>query len=268
MNDISESISAGEVHLYADDITAFVIGATTDETIYKMQVLAKEVTQWCRINKMTVNTKKTEAMIVQSRKFIGPLLPVEIADNVVDYKEECKLLGVFIDRQLKWKTQIEKVRKKYTTYNAILKKINFLPSETLEKIYYSMIIPKITYGLLIWGTSSKNLMQKTETQHIKATRIVKRTGIKVKDIDVLQSVNWNRIDYIYKRKVATEMHKIVKGTEGHRLSDMFETKVSKRRGLKLQVKRLNTESERNTLNYRGTIVWNSLTTDVKNASSK
>ena len=82
------------------------------------------------------------------------------------------------------------------------------------------------------------------------------------------SCNWNRIDYIYKRKVAIEMHKIVKGTEGHRLSDMFETKVSKRRGLQLQVKRLNTKSERNTLNYRGTIVWNSLTTDVKNACSK
>ena len=170
MNDISESISAGEVHLYADDITAFVIGVTTDETIYKMQVLAKEVTQWCRIKKMTVNTKKTEAMIVQSRKFIGPLLPVEIADDVVDYKEECKLLGVFIDRQLKWKTQIEKVRKKYTTYNAILRKISFLPSETLEKIYYSMIIPKITYGLLIWGTSSKNLMQKIETQPYKSNK--------------------------------------------------------------------------------------------------
>ena len=44
VNDISESISAGEVHLYADDITAYVIGATTDETIYKIQVLAKEVT--------------------------------------------------------------------------------------------------------------------------------------------------------------------------------------------------------------------------------
>ena len=71
------------------------------------------------------------------------------------------------------------------------------------------------------------LMQKIETQHIKATTIVKKIGIKVKDIDVLQSVNWNRIDYIYKRKVATEMHKIVKGTEGHRLSDMFETKSAK-----------------------------------------
>eukprot|EP00112_Aurelia_sp_Birch-Aquarium-sp1_P007570 Seg1826.2 transcript_id=Seg1826.2/GoldUCD/mRNA.D3Y31 product="hypothetical protein" protein_id=Seg1826.2/GoldUCD/D3Y31 len=145
MNDIWESISAGEVHLYADDITAFVVEATTDETIYKMQVLPEEVTQWCRVNKMTVNVKKTETMIIQSKKFIGPLLSVEIADKVVDYKEECKLLGVFIDGQLK--TQIEKVRKKYTIYNAMLRKISFLPSETLEKIYYSMIIPKITANM-------------------------------------------------------------------------------------------------------------------------
>ena len=72
-------------------------------------------------------------MIVQSTKFISPLLLVEIADKVVDYKEECKLLGVFIGRQLKWKTQIEKVQKKFIIYNAMLKKISFLPSETLEK---------------------------------------------------------------------------------------------------------------------------------------
>ena len=116
MNDISESISAGEVHLYADDIRAFAIEATADETICKMQVLAKEVMQWCRMNKMTVNIKKSEAMIVERRKFIGPLLAVEISDKVVDFKEEYKLFGVFIDRQLKWKTRIEKVRKKYTTY--------------------------------------------------------------------------------------------------------------------------------------------------------
>ena len=220
------------------------------------------------MNKMTVNIKKTEAMIIQSTKFIGPLLPVEIGGKVLDYIEDCKLLGVFIDRQLKWKTQIEKVRKKYTVYNAMLRKISFLPSETLENIYYSMIIPKITCGLLILGTSSKNVMQKIEIQQIKATRIVKKIGIKVNDTDFLTSVNWNRIDYIYKRKVATEIYKIVKGTEGHRLRDMFETKVRKRRGQQLQVKRLKTESERNTLKYRRTIAWNSLATDIKNASSK
>ena len=68
-----------------------------------------------------------------------------------------QVVGVFIDRQLEWKTQIEKVQKKYDKYNAMLRKISFLPSETLENIYYSMILPKITCSLLIWGHHQKTL---------------------------------------------------------------------------------------------------------------
>ena len=76
----------------------------------------------------------------------------------------------------------------------LLRKIKFLPSETLEKIYFIMIVPKITYGLLVWGTCSKNLLQKIECQHIKAARTVRKTNEKVKDVEVLQRVNWNNID--------------------------------------------------------------------------
>lgn len=64
------------------------------------------------------------------------------------------------------------------------------------------------------------------------------------------------------------MYKILKGTEAHRLRKMFVTKDSKRKGLLVQVRKLNTESERNTLNCRGTSFWDSLTTELKNASSK
>ena len=68
--------------------------------------------------------------------------------------------------------------------------MSFLPSETLEKIYYSIIIPKITYDLRIWGTSSKHLMQKIEIQQIKSNKDSKKIGInKVNDNEVLQSVN-------------------------------------------------------------------------------
>ena len=51
------------------------------------------------------------------------------------------------------------------------------------------------------------------------------------------------------------MHKIVKGTEDHRLESMLEIKVSNRRVLPLQVRRMKTENEKNSLSYRGTIVW-------------
>ena len=70
-------------------------------------------------------------MIIQKSTFVGPLKPIEIANNAVDYKTECKLLGVYIDCKLKWNTHIEKVRKKFTVYNAMLRKIRFLPSEKL-----------------------------------------------------------------------------------------------------------------------------------------
>ena len=86
-------------------------------------------------------------------------------------------------------------------------------------------------------------MQKIEIKHIKATRVVKKMGIKVNDNDALQSVNWNRIDQIYKRKVATEMPKIVMGADGDRIKDMFETKVGKGRGMQLQIRGLNSEIE-------------------------
>ena len=87
-----------------------------------------------------------------------------------------------------------------------------------------LIVPKITYGLLVWGTCSKNLMQKSECKHIKAARTDRKTNEKVKDVEVLQRASWNSIEYIYKGKMAVEMNKIVRGEEGHRLKGMYTTK--------------------------------------------
>ena len=39
----------------------------------------------------------------------------------------------------------------------------------------------------------------------------------MKDVEVIQRASWNNIEYIYKRKIAVEMYKIIKGEEGHRL---------------------------------------------------
>ena len=46
---------------------------------------------------------------------------------------------------------------------------------------------------------------------------MRKTNEKVKDVEVLQRANWNNIKYIYKRKIAVEMYKIVMGAEEHRL---------------------------------------------------
>ena len=87
-------------------------------------------------------------------------------------------------------------------------------------------------------------------------------------MEVIQRASWNNIEYIYKRKIAVEMYKIVKGEEGHRLKGMYTIKrYTRRQGEKLEIERLKSETERNTLKYRGSILWNTLNQDLKSAEN-
>ena len=63
------------------------------------------------------------------------------------------------------------------------------------------------------------------------------------------------------------MYTIIKGAEWHRLKEMYTIKHNTRRGEKVEIERLKSETERNTLKYRGLIVWNMLNSDMKSAEN-
>ena len=73
VNDFPSSIKSSEVHLYADDTTAFVIGNNTHQVTELLNILFKELNDWCDRNKVTIHTGRSEAMMIQKRPFIGPL---------------------------------------------------------------------------------------------------------------------------------------------------------------------------------------------------
>lgn len=54
VNDFSELLSQGEIHMYADDTTAFVIGDSTDDVVRKLNLLFAEICSWCNSNKLTL----------------------------------------------------------------------------------------------------------------------------------------------------------------------------------------------------------------------
>ena len=55
MNDLPDVTSTGEIHWYADDVTAFINGKSVDECVCKLNDLTKEINNWFVTNKMTVN---------------------------------------------------------------------------------------------------------------------------------------------------------------------------------------------------------------------
>ena len=76
VNDFPDCITQGELHLYADDTTAFVIGDNPDDVTIKLNCLLKEICTFCRLNKLTLHSGKSEVMIIQRDQFVGPQLPV------------------------------------------------------------------------------------------------------------------------------------------------------------------------------------------------
>ena len=97
INDLSDSITEGNLELYADDTTLHIIGNNVDEVVDGLNRALSEISLWCRNNKSTIHVGKSEAMIISHTAFYGPLRPIKLGDNIVS---ETRCLGIIIDSQL------------------------------------------------------------------------------------------------------------------------------------------------------------------------
>ena len=83
INDLPESKDSGEVFMYADDTTIYTIGSSTDEVVITLQLILQS---WCQINRLIKYEGKTDALILNTQPFIGPLKPLLWGDKVIKYK--------------------------------------------------------------------------------------------------------------------------------------------------------------------------------------
>ena len=82
---------------------------------------------------------------------MGPMKEFKIAEGNIKFVEFSKCLGVFIDNKLSWGKQISAFCSPFNSKLSLIRKLSYLPPETLEALYYKIIILSVTYCLSIWG---------------------------------------------------------------------------------------------------------------------
>ena len=111
-NCLSNSVSA---RMYADD-THLTFASNNIETINDVMNLdLSNVNTWLTANKLTLNSSKTEFMLIGSRQRLvtydtSPKLI--IGGDIIQQVSSVKSLGVHIDENLSWTIHIEKIAKK------------------------------------------------------------------------------------------------------------------------------------------------------------
>ena len=94
-------------------------------------------------------------MLIDFRKDRTIIPAIKINDCVLERVSSCKLLGLWIDDDLKWKTNTEYIVKnaaKRLHFLKILKGYN-APRENLKTFYISAIRSILEYGTKIWHGS-------------------------------------------------------------------------------------------------------------------
>ena len=159
----------------ADDTTIYTIGNTTDEVAIALQVILDQLQNWCHKNSLIIHEGKCDAVLLDTKPFIGPLKPLVWGDKTIEYRSLSVCLGIAIDERLSWANNVKSVSTSYSSKVKMLRRISFLPKARLEIIYNKTVIPCVLYGMAVWGFCSDYFMKDLELIHLRAARLITQT---------------------------------------------------------------------------------------------
>ena len=113
--------------------------------------------KWLISNKLTLNTAKTEFMLIGSRQKLSTLSsqPELSIDNVaIEKVTSVKSLGIFIDENLRWQAHIDKLSKTFPS--GAIKRI------TLHCVYNALIQSQFDYCNIVWCNCGKILFDRLQ----------------------------------------------------------------------------------------------------------
>ena len=158
INDLPRSSKKLIFRIFADDTNIFY----SSNNLEQLQTVINEelelVLKYCAINKLSINFKKTNFMIITTPK---KKVNIRITTCNIEQKSQIKYLGVFIDEHLKWDAQLQHINNKLTKNIGILYKLRYYV------YYYTLIYPYLNYGLMSWGTACQTKLNKIKIRQNK-----------------------------------------------------------------------------------------------------
>ncbi len=140
----------------------------------------KRLHNWFGANKLMLNVTKSNYMIFHSVHTPAPEEnKLMVGNEAIKKQTSTKFLGIYLDENLKWTYQINFIGTKLSTGKSlyILRATkNLLPASCRKTLYYTTIYPYLTYGIEMWGTATKELLNKLTKLQNKAIRIVGRAA--------------------------------------------------------------------------------------------
>ena len=149
-----------EPFLFADDSNLFISDKDPHNLESQLNKL-ENISVWLKINKLSLNIKKTHYMMFTRKRKISVDVSLSIDSNVITEVSSTKFLGVFLDNKLIWKKHIGYIVAKLSRGIGLISKARkLLNADALLTLYYYFLYPYLCHCNHVWGSTYITNLQK------------------------------------------------------------------------------------------------------------
>ena len=124
---------------------------------------------------MRLNPLKCKEMLINFMRFPNfTLTPLVVGNNVIDSVSTYKILGVFIDSDLRWNSHVDYIVKKACKKLYSLRVLcrAGVDRRSILEVYLSSVRPVLEYAVPVWQSIPNYLSDKIESIQKRALRII------------------------------------------------------------------------------------------------
>ena len=208
VNDIFCLKLNGSLQMYADDTVITYKSKNLENLQIQMQNDLEILFEWFASNKLSLNLKKTNFMVFSMSGTYNSI-EIKVQNQTIYQVLTSKFLGLMIDYDLKWKTQISQITSKILPYLFALKKSRkFITERAAWSIYNAYIYPHLAYMAPIWGNASERFLNKIKVLQNSCIKIIRKLPpltptinlYDIKTLSLKNLIHYETVLLIYKIK--------------------------------------------------------------------
>jgi len=238
------------------------------------------ISDWFKLNKLSLNIKKTNFMIFKNKHnpIPSPNIKIIIDDKEIEQVKVTKFLGILIDDDLSWKSHTSHITKIVSKYNGIFRRIrSFLTSDTLVTLYNTLVFPYLNYCAIIWADKNNTHINDLFLLQKRIIRTCTNSAWLAHTDPLFYSLKTLKVCDLYTFQTAQFMYQYNRNQLPTHILDqdffMINLDVQARINPRISadcnyyVRRTNTVLADKTLRINGAVLWNSLSSSLKQAPS-
>ncbi|XDV40688.1 hypothetical protein PO909_009720, partial [Leuciscus waleckii] len=272
INDFPDSCQGANCQLYADDTVIHLSTKTPAMAAQQLTLALVDISKWFESSHLTLNMKKTVAVCFSIKtRPSDSTFEVSINNEIIQEVKETRYLGIILDNNLKFQSQVKNVCKKVKSNLNCLRFIRRDLSQQAALLYmHAMIFSHLSYCVTSWSQTSPSTLKPAVSVYKQAVKVFARKPMRSHHCDIIHRHNL----FTFENFIHFSTLKLVFKCLNSHVSPLFSALIISRQGSLRPSTRASVSGDcvlprftksfgQSSFSFNGSRLWNSLPTNLK-----